>query len=112
MRYHERAERRERPPEMTRIDRAGRRSHRQAAATAIGLLAAGLLITSCSGAGQAVAPTPHPHVVLTRAPRARTGASTSTTTSTTTTEVPDCGSLRDPFDPTDAAPPAGSPAIC
>lgn len=38
--------------------------------------------------------------------------STATTSTTTTTVVPQCGSNRDPFDPTGAPPPAGSPAHC
>lgn len=36
----------------------------------------------------------------------------TTTSSTTTTTLPACGATRDPFDPTNAHPPAGSPAVC
>jgi hypothetical protein len=33
-------------------------------------------------------------------------------TATTSSTLPQCGATRDPFDPTGAPPPAGSPAIC
>lgn len=37
---------------------------------------------------------------------------TSASSTTPTTAISDCGSNRDPFDPTASPPPAGSPAIC
>ena len=36
----------------------------------------------------------------------------SGTSTTSTTALANCGSNRDPFDPTGSPPPAGSPAIC
>lgn len=38
--------------------------------------------------------------------------SSSVPSTPTTSTLSDCGSVRDPFDPTRAPPPAGSPAIC
>jgi hypothetical protein len=39
-------------------------------------------------------------------------STTTTTTAPTSAAAPECGSTRDPFDPTDSPAPAGSPARC
>jgi hypothetical protein len=75
------------------------------------ILAAGTLTASCSGSGPSAAPP-----VTTLPPGQVAKGTTATTATTTTTTQPGplspCGSTRDPLDPTDAGPPAGSPAIC
>jgi hypothetical protein len=79
----------------------------------VALVFAGVLTASCSVSPSAAPPT------TTQPPGQVTGgktATTSTTTTTTTTTqpgpLPGCGSPRDPLDPTDSPPPAGSPADC
>jgi hypothetical protein len=78
----------------------------------VAVLVAGILTASCSVSPSAAPPT------TTRPPTQVAGGkttTTSTTTTTTTTQpgpLPGCGSPRDPLDPTDSPPPAGSPADC
>lgn len=72
------------------------------------LVAAGALAAGCGGSTGAAAPAGARHATLTKS----TTTSTTTTTTTVPANLPACGSRRDPFDPSDSPPPAGSPAIC
>jgi ABC-type glycerol-3-phosphate transport system substrate-binding protein len=72
-----------------------------------GVVLVGLLAAACgSGGGSASPPAGVPS----------SGNETTTTTqpvtSTTSGTLAPCGATRDPLDPTDAGPPAGSPAVC
>ena len=89
----------------------GQPDRRRLAGLAGGLLVAGLLVTGCGGSGGGAASGPSPAVPA-RPDAAVVVHHSASSTVTTTTTLPACGSLRDPFDPTGAPPPAGSPAIC
>lgn len=91
---------------------AGRRVRLVAAV--IGALTAGALAAGC-GAGGAAAPSHAPSP----APVIRTVSTVPTPTSAPPSAkkagaptLAECGSLRDPFDPSATPPPAGSPARC
>ena len=71
----------------------------------LGALAAGYA-TAGSGASRQAS-----HASLVAATTVTT-TTVAPTTSTTLPPLPNCGSTRDPFDPSNAAPPNGSPAIC
>jgi hypothetical protein len=93
----------------TRMD-GGRRRRVQRSVLAVALsAAAGLLAAGCQGSAAPV----------TTAPGARTVATVSRSSTPTTSPatgrartLPTCGATRDPFDPSGAPPPAGSPARC
>jgi len=74
------------------------------------LMVLGALTAGYVFAGKGGSPSPsHSSVV------GATSVTTTTVAPTTTTthvSLANCGSPRDPFDPTNAGPPAGSPAIC
>jgi hypothetical protein len=76
----------------------------------LAVLFAGVLTASCSSSPSAAPPT-------TTQPQGQVAKGTTSPTSTTTTTtqpgaLPECGSQRDPLDPNDSNPPAGSPANC
>ncbi len=75
------------------------------------LAVAGLTLGAC-GSRSAVGSRGAEHASLTAASSATTTTKPPTTTSTTSTTLPSCGATRDPFDPTNAPPPAGSLAVC
>ncbi len=77
------------------------------AARLAGVLLVGVLATACSSGG---APAANPAVQSNG--NGTTSTSTTAPASTTSTTLAGCGAQRDPLDPTDAAPPAGSPANC
>jgi len=79
---------------------------RRLASLGLAVMTAGLLAAACGSNGSATPTTGSGSVV------AKTVPTTSSTTTTTPANVKPCGSNRDPFDPTLAPPPAGSPAIC
>ncbi len=82
------------------------------------LAAAGISLAACGTPSATKPELPPVHVVsatTTTSPSSSAHASTTTSSTTTTTKpasIPACGSTRDPFDPTNTPPPAGSPAIC
>jgi hypothetical protein len=84
-------------------------ARRRVGAALCGLVAAGALVAACGGGGGAAVQNHGGHDALARA---NSTSTSTTTTSTTTVTLPACGSLRDPFDPSDTPPPAGSPALC
>ncbi|MGH9110468.1 MAG: hypothetical protein ACRDY3_13595 [Acidimicrobiales bacterium] len=69
---------------------------------------AGLVMAACGAGGGSAAPSSSGH----RPTPAVVASTRSTTPTTTTSSVPECGTTRDPFDPTDSPAPAGSPAHC
>jgi len=73
-------------------------------------LFAGTLAASCGGASPSA--TPPPTLPTGQVSAGKTSTTTSTTTTTTPGPLAECGSQRDPLDPTGSKPPAGSPAIC
>lgn len=77
------------------------------------LAIAGLIATGCGQAGGSAAPQRGTRGHLAAATTAGTTTTTTAATTTTTTKaLANCGATRDPFDPTNAPPPAGSPALC
>ena len=88
---------------------------RRAASALCGLIVVTTLIAGNAESANAVTKRSPHHGVEARSTRSAARVrerSVSTTGPTTTTTLPSCGSPRDPFDPTNAAPPSGSPAIC
>lgn len=78
---------------------------RKLTGTIVGLLSIAALAAGCGGAGAASGGNSSGLVLTSTQHEAK--AST-----TPTTALANCGSNRDPFDPTGSPPPAGSPAIC
>lgn len=79
---------------------------RRSIGAVVGVILIGALAGGCGGSG-AVSGGSDTGKVLTSTQH---DARASTTTSTTA--LPNCGSNRDPFDPTGSPAPAGSPAVC
>jgi hypothetical protein len=81
---------------MTRIVR--QRARLGIAVALVGM--AGLGVGACGSTPSATPPAAHVRGVTVAVPP------------TTSTTLADCGAKRDPLDPTNTPPPAGSPAIC
>jgi nitrous oxide reductase accessory protein NosL len=76
----------------------------------VAALLAGVISASCGSSPSAAPPaTTQPPAQVTKG---TTGTTSTTTTTTNPGPLPSCGSQRDPLDPTEAPPPAGSPANC
>ena len=93
------------------------RSHRLRRCVAISVLAmtAGVLASGCQGSaakGGNGSPTTTVATVSTSTTTTTTTVTARTGQSGTPKTLPSCGSNRDPFDPSGAQPPAGSPARC
>jgi hypothetical protein len=71
------------------------------AAAVFTVAAAGGLVAGCGGSPAASSATHSAVLTSSRTPRA-------TRTSSKQVTLPQCGAARDPFDPTDSAPPAGA----
>lgn len=70
------------------------------------------LFAGCQGAASPATSSTGIHTVATVSPSTTTSSPTTTRSHRTAHTLPACGALRDPFDPTGAPPPAGSPAHC
>jgi len=78
------------------------------AARLAGVVLVGVLASACGSGGGSASP---PAGV----PSSGSGSTTTTTqpaASSTSSTLPACGATRDPLDPADTGPPAGSPAGC
>jgi len=82
------------------------------------LVFAGLATSACGTSGEAADRSGSASGSLAAAPTSTTTtvpttkSTTTTVPTTTSTTLASCGATRDPFDPTNAGPPAGSPAVC
>ncbi len=86
-------------------------ARRQLTVGLLGLLTSAGILAGCGTGVGAPAPT-RPNAVLVKTTKPTTPSTTTTTTTPVSTSLPECGSGRDPFDPTGSPPPAGSAAIC
>ena len=80
-----------------------------------GIIVVSLLTAGCAGAENASNTRARHQIIETKSTRSSARSrerSASTDNSAVRTTVPVCGSLRDPFDPTNTPPPPDSPAIC
>jgi len=89
-----------------------RRRRTQVGTVLCALLVAGAVAGGCGGSQQSGAGGGTRQGVTVRGAAPAPSAALSKSTATTTTTMPQCGSSRDPFDPTNSPPPPGSPALC
>ncbi len=76
------------------------------------MLLAGLATIACTTSGGAAGKGGATGVLTASSTPATTSTTGPTPTTTTSTTLADCGATRDPFDPTNSPPPAGSAANC